>query len=452
MLINEDPLDQPVKKPDEVRIFKPEYKGVTVDTNYNPMRTLITHIEGQRWNVNYYQQVLDRDNDLSGQAVNRKAPDQQYRLIEGFELRVQTPLTTSQNEESKSMQVTGTAMVVPELVPNTGDMFLADIGDGREGIFQITLSDRRTIFKDTAHYIEYTLVDYSTPERRLDLKRKTVHTLVYNKDFKYHGQSPLLEVDDHLSVTQLQAYKEDLTLQYFRSFFSREFKTLILPGQEDPTYDPMFTKFCRSFFVTEDAPEVQELRVQNVEDDNALRCVTVLDVIRNQDAKLMRFVNEEVGLVYARQFSRDPMFEGIFHSGLKRIVYPKDEELHIDYGIISRSKTLIGVRLTPTLPRPGRMEMLANMNDLSGLPYAGAPLISDVDPNSDYYIFSEKFYANEEGQSKFELCVKDYINRKSLNLQLLAAFCESYHSWGGLERYYLTPILLVMINSAIRSI
>ena len=39
-----------------------------------------------------------------------------------------------------------------QVIPNVGDMFLADIGDGKEGVFAVTASDKKTMFTSCLRY------------------------------------------------------------------------------------------------------------------------------------------------------------------------------------------------------------------------------------------------------------------------------------------------------------
>ena len=90
------------------------------------------------------------------------------------------------------MVVTGAANVYPMLIPSVGDMFVATIADGRSAVFKVTNTERKSLFKDTAHVIEYVLVDYLTDERKSDFKSKVIKTVKFVRDFLVNGQNPLL--------------------------------------------------------------------------------------------------------------------------------------------------------------------------------------------------------------------------------------------------------------------
>lgn len=451
-LIEDTPSTPPVEAPLAPKIAKPQYRGVTVDTRYIPNTALATYVEGSSWTVNYYSQVVDQDSSLSGQNVGQLAPYQQYRLINGMELKVTAPLTSVQDPQTRVIITTGAANVYPFLIPNEGDMFLADMGDGREGVFEITSTERRSIFKEAVFAIEYQFIDYSTIERRSDLTIKTIQRLQFVRDFMNYGQNPLLEEEDFTILRDLKARYTEITSRYFKSFMSNEFKTLMIPGQEFYAYDHFLVTAVMANFTTYDSPEIRYVRKLNADGDDNMNCTTIWNALRERDIKLLKHCIFESGLVSARTFERNPMFEGIYHSGINYVVYPKDPELSVDYQTKYREKPLSDVVLIDSLPHLYTLADLLGDTEFEGLTIPGSPPIHPV-LIDDYYIFSEAFYTNAEtGQSLIEICVRDYLNKRAINNRILLALCNTMHAWGGLERFYYTPILLILIKASIRAI
>lgn len=447
-LVNPTNSAPPAEAPSAPRITAPAYKGVTVDTRYVPTSNILAYMEGSSWTVNYYSQVLAGDSALMGQNVNLDPAFQQYRLIKGMVLKVTSPLSSSQEAEGGGMVVTGSAVVFPFLIPNVGDMFLADTGDGREGVFQVTHSERRTILKDTAHTIEYQLIAFSAPERINDLASKTIQTLQYVADFLNHGQNPLLYEADYAAAVELVEAYRSIAKRYFKSFTSNEYKTLLVPGQQRSVYDHFLTKAVTSFFTTFDAPELRQVRKMNLDDDATMRATTIWDALAERDASLLKYACRTTGLISAFSFERNPMLEGIYHSGLEYVVYPKDAEVNIDYARTPISKPLSIFTLdNAASPLAGD-----ELPDPGTLPYGAAPLINPAQVD-DYYVFSQAFYENADtGQSKLEKAVRDYLVGNALDNKLLLALCRSYHTWAALERFYYVPVLLMLIKASIRSL
>lgn len=452
-IVDPDDSAAVVEQPNTVRIAAPEYRGVVVDTRYQPAKALLTNVEGSSWTVNYYSQVLDDDSAIVGQSVGRNAIYQQYKLIQRFEFKVTTPLTANQEDDTKAFTYTGAANVYPHVIPNIGDMFIADIGDGREGIFRITTSERKSVFKDTVHSVEYQMVDYATPMRLTDLNEKVVQSLTFVKDFLLHGQNPLVVEEDYNNLLSLQGWYQDLITKYFKWFTSKEFQTLLVPGQPTPTYDSFATKAIVSFFDTREAPELRQLRQLNVSGDDAMESTSIWDALVKRDRRLLRHGHKQAGLVLARSFERNPMLEGVYWSGVQYVVYPKDPERSVDFEYRARPKNVLDEALQPVATQIRSLQDLVAENTLfHGLPYSEAPVIHDV-LDDDYYVFSQLFYeVAATGQSKLELCVQDYLDGKALDRRVLLALCQTCHGWGGLERFYYIPIVLILVRAAIRGI
>lgn len=438
------PIVQPI-------VVTPEkYKGVTVDTKHIPASALLTHVEGSSWTVNYYSQVLTADSALSGQQVTKNAVYQQYKLIKNLELKVTGPLVTNQDTVTKSMNVTGNANVFGFVIPNVGDVFLADIGDGNEGIFRITLSERKSVFKDTIHAIEYLLVDYSTVERRGDLNSKIVDTVVFVRDFLEYGQNPLIHEKDLAIVESLIAYYHKLSKKYFETFTSNEYKTLLIPGQAHPIYDHFVTKTMMSMFTTLDINEVRSIRILNVDDDDVMKSTTIWDMLKARDKTLFKYCNRFAGLVAARSFTKNPMMEGIYHSGINYVVYPVDPMFSVDNQITYIAKAVDSNALVDS-PSPIRdLSDLVSDTEFQGLTLPANPIIKKVLVD-DYYVFSKEFYTKDlVNMSLLELCVMDYLDGKAPNNVALLALCNTSHSWGKLENFFYLPVLFILLKASVR--
>jgi hypothetical protein len=438
----------PHQRADKIRITDPKYKGIAIDTRYIPTTDLLTHIEGSSWTVDYYSQILDQDNGISGQAVNKPAQLQQYRRIRRMELKVTQSLTASQDAASKKMSYKGSANVYPVLIPNQGDMFIAQVDDGRMGIFTITSSERKSFYKDSVFAIEYEMVDYAEPERLLDLETKSVQTLEFVRDYLQAGQNPLVEKDEWQQISKLHSRYESMLSTYTKQFMSKEFMTIIAPGQPYPTYDAWLVRALTEMFESTDTPELLRMRQLDCDDDPSMACTQLWNVLLHKDPQLLKFANKRAGLVWVNRFTRNPMLNGIRWSGINLVVYPSNVELTVDQAL-NGITPITEASLQPVPSRNGSLEDLIANSSLQGLPYTSAPLINPV-LIDDYYVLSQAFYENTTGQSKLELAVRDYLEDRAINKDLLLAFCDTYHGWGGLERFYYTPIVLMLIRAAIR--
>ena len=198
--------------------------------------------------------------------------------------------------------------------------------------------------------------------------------------------------------------------------------------------------------------------------------------------------------------------EGIRYTGIPYIIYPNVNWKDVDYEIKDGTKPFAPIELVHVPPRNNLALFAKNFYNTNDDPLKHFNLIdaytaakhnpnvvnpaddgygyhadhnghrwdySDIlglNPNyemfmadihrvdeDDYYIFGEDFYnqvfdnRHRSNMSKLECVVTVMLLRKKLDNELLLWFCETYHSWGALEKFYLIPILLMAIRYAIRS-
>jgi len=311
-------------KPTFQRTEAESVKTITNDTKLMPASQLLTYIEGSPWQVEYYSQLLNNDNPTQGQSLGTGAEFQQYVRYKRYELRVTAALTQTQDTTTKTMQITGTANVYPGLIPNDGDMFLAETVEGRLGVFEVTNTERKAITKATTYSIEYVFVDYATQDRVNDFKKKTQRTYVFMRDLYSRGRAPYLESNVYDEQMKLRRLYEEMVQIYFEQFFNRQFMTLTIPGQDWSVYDHFLTKAVLSFFDTTESHHYKHVKLMNLEDDERFQTNTLWDVIGTLQYSRLNYIATQAGLVHARSFNANPMLTPIFYTKLQYVVYPRD--------------------------------------------------------------------------------------------------------------------------------
>lgn len=476
-ILDPDDTPRPAPQPAVREVASPDYRGITVDTRDEPVENLLTHVEGSSWTTQYFSQVLNIDSQTAGQNQSVSGVFQQYTEITNMELKVSSPLSSSQDPQTKQMQLRGTAVVYPFVIPNTGDMFLADIGGGREGIFQVTSSVRKSTFERPVHEIEYVLVNYEITSKLADLRSKVVRKLYYERDFLQHGQNPLLFEEEYEIVKFLRRNYRDLIAKYFRQFYSREFATLLMPGQKPAVYDPYLVAGCLSFFDTWDTDEIQKVKAYNVDEDDALRSWNIYSVLKHRDLGMLTGAFVDYGTVQTTTFSIDPTMYSIRHSGLGSVIYPMDPLLTVDYVQYPNPRIPDAADLSPA-PQvlkpsvynnlPTAVKRLADQfsnvvlngfnaadSDGNEIDYPEPPPLINKAMDDGAYVFSRAFYANDTSpgkQSQLELQVRKYLKGEEVEMRYLKMIVEDMINWSSMDRFYLVPILLVLIKARIRSI
>jgi len=324
-IVEIDP-DEPIKEPTPPLVHQPPvYKGSTHDIKFTSHASIITHIAGRQLFVDYYQQIKGQNDANQGLALDELALYQQYRLIKNFEIKVQSPFSSSQDPDSKEFETVASAVLFPTgVIPDKGDMMVFSNGDGVYCVCEITSSIRNEFFKESTYQIHYRLTRVLTKTEFDNLKLKVVETYVYDRNFLTSGRNPVIQTSDFDILRSLQQFVTEAGRLYYAQFFSQEYLTLVAPSQGTPIYDPFLMKFLPYIFDTDSAPEVRFVRQLNHDGDNNLQTKTIWDVLLQQDINLLPFISTQYCLVNAKTFTKHPQFTSLYHSGMKRIVYPID--------------------------------------------------------------------------------------------------------------------------------
>lgn len=427
------------------RVASLQTKGVAVDSRTNPRANLLVHIEGHKWVVDYYSQVLNSDSQLSGLQPSVSAVNQQFLMIKDMEMRVSSPLSTTQDEVSKTMIVQGTAVLYPFTIPNEGNMFTGDLGDGTLGLFRITRTVKLSIFKEACYEITY-ILDTDNEAKLAALAQKVVKVVHFHKDFLTYGQSPLLIPSEHHALLELEKVYDTLMRQYFKRFFSNEFKTLMVPGQGSTVYDGFLVRFVLAQFTTWDSPEIRSIRRINTDDDETMSCDSLWRALAEGDMAYLNTAFTRAGLVSTRLFTQDPCMDGIRYTGIERAVYPLNPVLCVDGMQTNPTKGVTATGLITPPAAPGQLSETVWADNLLPLPTSTVPAIHPVAAD-DFYVLSEHFYKRDAGMSSLEALVWNHLEGKEADLQLLVTTAKRYTQWGALEQFYYAPILMVLIRA-----
>jgi len=438
--------------PDPIPVIHGEqYTSNIVDSEYEPFSGFITSIKGFPWTSNYYSGVRGKSDETMGSQPNQPSDATQYRLIVNLELKVIEPLRDAFDQTTGRMSTTGSAHVYPVLIPAKGEVFTADIGDGRAGVFEITSVERLSRFRRAVHRIEYRLKEYVTNEVQATLNTRVVKRVYFRREYMEYNRNPIVESENIAYVRRLEESFDRLMKEYIHRFFSNEYRVLLVPDQASSTYDHWLSSAIRGFYRANEQPNYAQLHVLNDGGEEGLKAKTLFDALRDRDYHLLNTIVQRVGTVLTTQFSAQPLNHSLYHSGIRRVVYPTDGSGMAD--------TNHGV--AHVFPKAG---------DLAGSkPYTSRGFITeeplpektwaddvslihrtDVD---DYYILSEAFYMQAPtGQSLLELQVSTFLKRKDVDQVALVHLIHDMHTWGAMERFYYTPLILVLIHAAIRGI
>lgn len=446
------PTAPPVMKPALPAIEPKSYESIVADDNQRPLNSLITYMEGTPWTVDYFNQIVTKDNDVRELDPGQVNIYQQYTKIGGLEIRVTSALTNSQETESGLVTVTGSALIYPFMVPNAGDMFVAEAAEGRKGVYRIDAVERKTFNRESAYSIEYQLVCYTDTDIEMyqNLEAKAIRTYYFDKERLLEGLQPNLIPEDYKRMNDLRVFYDEICRFYFKTFVSREFSTLIVPGQDVAIYDSFLVNYLLKIVDTFDAPEIRSVKNLSNENETYLSQNQFWTALFERDLGILKTCNREMGLTMIKNFGYDPAFHGLRYTKLDYIVYP----IIADPSVLSgSSKPILKAEAMAEIVRapnqPGSLSALIHDNYIAqnqSIPFIHSML---TDNN---YVLSSAFYEEQIGQSILEALTLDYIKGNALNIDRLTQLTQHHVHWGRLEQFYYIPILLTLIKSAIKGL
>lgn len=433
--------------PNQPRVEPELYRSVIAEDSTTPFDSLLGFVSGAPWTVNYYSQLVSLHNDLRDHDAGQSGVYQQYTKIANLELRVSSPIDSSQDADSALVTVTGSATVYGYLIPNVGDLFVASVGDGENGLFRVTSVDRKNFNRNSVFGIEYSLTNYLSkdPARYADLESKVNRTVYFDKTRLIDNATPVLQEEEYMQLNQLRVAYGQLVAYYFNTFYNKTVGTLVIPGQEAIVYDGFLVDYLLKIVQGEDAPEIRMTTRLDMGQDKYLKQQTIWDALIAADYQMLGMVTPVTGLVHCQTFSRNPTLKGLKFSRMEYVVYPVQVDKSIE----------------PNLPEKTEYELFSNLYDpgsgIGGLasyvnntriePNGTVPYINKV---LEYptYVLSEAFYTGQPGQTVLESLTTDYLHRRMLSVKKITELCDQCRRWGRLEQFYYMPILLTLIKTA----
>lgn len=446
------PSAQPQTKPNLPRTEPKVYKGVVVQDNITPVKSLMAYMDGAPWTVDYYSQVVKEHNNL--REIDSASPDllQQYQKIENFELRVSSALTDSYDPANGITSVTGNGLMVNVVVPNKLDYFTSDTGDSNTGLFKITNVERKTFNNDSVFYVEYELVGYidagQSKVQYETLESKTIRKYVFSKDRLVENLSPLLKEEDSEKILNLKNAYHGIVRYYFKTFFNRNYMTLVIPGQEVSIFDSGLVKYLLSLVDSFDAEEIRKIRVSTNDNDPYLAQPQFWDFMSEKDYDNLSECNKKMGLISRIGFNQNSSGKGFAFGNVDYIVYPMEADNSLKLSTDPDLKVLAIKELVATNNFKGQNSSLISKE------YRTATKTYLLYPDvlvDDYYVLSQDFYDNTQNQTVIEILTKDYMKGQTIDLDMLYAVINSFHKWPRLEQFYYGPIILTLIKEADRS-
>lgn len=403
---------------------KQEPKGPVIDTasvyqNRNS-RDVIAHlIEGSSWTVDYYSQYLGSDDVGTHHHDVPDSTQKQYKRIKNMELRVVDMLSSTTDSSTKRTTVSGSANFFAMVTPETGDFFIAEVGEGYKAVVTVTSTERQSHYKGTAWRIDYTLTEYVPDDHYKTIEKYVVDTLIFDVEGLIEENRPLLTESEWDRKVSRVKFRKELIQYYFTQFYSLDEVTFLVPRKFHKLFDHYMVDFWLRFIPKDDIgkfEQPQQWDVRNGIYTNPYN--TVLDAFYQRSPLVLKTCVKKMGPVSTSPFGSSYFYNNLLTSRISQVLQPSE----------------------------------VNGTTVAGITSSCGVTIAEDDSSEDslpeYYIFSEAFYTgNKQAMEPLELMIHDYINGKDIFAYKDVEACAlALLDETAIKKFYLIPFAIVMMN------
>lgn len=424
-------------KPQEFvpKIFNKPYEHTVVDNRLRADTSVITYIAGYQWTVYYYSQLIGRDEGLSVFSPNQLPVYQSYHLIKDFEIRLQSELSPNFDEKDGSMTMSGAATLYPSVIPNNGDCFIADIGDGQAGLFTVTHAVQKTYFKQTTYEIQFELIRYMTKSIDDELASRVNKTSYFVKNRYLYGQDAIVISEDYNRINDLREANSLLISQWLQAFYSPEYSTLRVPVSPAVVYDPYVMRAVTTILEQREHLILQQMRIYACNEKYIDSNIDLYKLLLSREKQMLPHIFKKAKWSTAKEGNWDPVLADFRYSRMSHLVEPLsliengdyEEAFYYSHGNAVES----------------------HADPLNSVYTKG--LIHPVHKDG-YYVFSEAFYENRPGDmSELEAMVHRFLREEMINPAKLMEMHTDYPTWSRLDRFYYGILIIALTKGFLRT-
>lgn len=412
------------KKLEPELIYDKNYRHSLTASSYTALRSLLSNVTGTPYLTEYYRQVLGASEEPHSIQPDSIETYQSYTRIKGMIIKIDGDRTPNFDDDTGTITEQGIAFVISDLAPVIYDVFVADIGDGRTGLFHIPTPPRiRELTVDKVYEVDFKLLTVMNQSLEDNLNKKVIEDLVYSKDSAIRGGNAVISATDFYDNKRLYELLTLIAQSFIQDFYYHPEKTVVLPVADELVYDPYLTRFLQYTIPTRRLGMQDSINVIGVDTGRNSRGGTKINVW--DMFKQNNFNNPQQYKQKYYQHERDALLNTRFYGGF----YYSKLELAIlteEYGSGREAYQYGG----PVL-------------GMGGVPLdvekAG---IAGVEHN---YYFSDEFYTGKPTKPN-EKFIFDFFRDKTIDKKALIKILDQYWVMPDMDRFYMAGIYITAIN------
>ena len=213
--------------PETPKIASEQYRHSLVVGTYQPETSLISMVQGIPMEVEYYRQRDEVDEEPQPFDPDNAATYNSYIRIKKLIIKQDGEGGFDFNPEKGESSVMYNGYITYDVAPIRGDVFIAEIMDGRAGLFQIVIQPELLNFTANKVYrIQFQLVGILQKYWMEQLEIRVVQELVYSRDSALNGGVSLVTTEDFDLEGQLFNWRTTIGNWIMRNFWWNPERTI----------------------------------------------------------------------------------------------------------------------------------------------------------------------------------------------------------------------------------
>lgn len=273
--------DDKIKTHPEIERYrtKEELLTSTAFSSDVKLNTILQFIGGMTWEVESFFTQVGNVNDQTSEISLDTGFEQRYYRISKLKIYLQSNLDNINPEELK-----GTFIINANFLPKINDYFIANVLGGRLGLFTITKVDKNTYNNHPCYTCDFELYCFLENEN-IDLYNKliekTIKDFVYNDDYKFNQNTPVLTTNEYNIREDIKVALNDLINYYLNNFIHKDNKILAYPTKEGIYTDTYLLDFLYKILSTIEFPMITKIHRVDFKDPEIRNTVLDLILLRN---------------------------------------------------------------------------------------------------------------------------------------------------------------------------
>ena len=393
-------------------------RRVEVDTERLSSTRIVSHGEGYKWTVDYYQSLTGMDNTIEDFDSFIENPSQQYNRIIGMLLKVSTPIRPTQDGEDNTFTVTGEAFIDSGIKPNIGNVFIASVSKAQNVLFSITNVEMLSASKRASYRIEYTGKMIITDVIEEALQAKVIETFYYSPENLERTGESLITASVYNKAISIDNHIDMLKELYLRKFYDNRSRSITVPISGKAIHDPQVASCMRHLGLL-DIVEYNHppFEVRLLE--------SLYTFVLNPSFDKLRFCAKNFGQLTAKSFYGRRTYNNIYFSNYEYTIWSGDYEMHGLYR-----------KYEPVLQYPKDLTYTPILDE-GDVPYFNPVTLAP-------YVLSEGFYHGIP-TSHIEVVLLQYIKGEEVNVDLAIMLYDILLTIPDIDFFYYTPLVLLVL-------